>query len=123
MVGSCSAVNFAVSKELDLLFDWTSTRSSAKAAEDQRIITQPNAQGWQKPPGGSNKCNVDTTIFVPENKYGIGMIVRTDTSEFYRGMTMWFNRVPTRGSLASSSLVEGLGIFIYLRRAGLFTGG
>lgn len=51
---------------------------------------------WRKRVIGSFKCNVDAAIFNSDNKYGVGMCVKTYTSEFYCGRSMWFSGLRNR---------------------------
>lgn len=80
----------SVTKALDFLNEWTTARNCDIAANYTRNVTQPAEYYWREPAADSYKCNVDATIFSSNNKYGIAMSVRADTSEFYRAKTLWF---------------------------------
>lgn len=43
-----------------------------------------------------NRLDIKATIFNMENKYGVGMYVKTNARGFYKGKTMWLNGVPTQ---------------------------
>lgn len=85
----------SVRKATNLLFEWDATRAMARTksvrqgnlADVDPMVRLTNSNA------GEMKCNVDTTLFSQEGKYGIGMCV-FEMTEFVKANIVTFSGTP-----------------------------
>lgn len=93
--GVFQLVNHIVNKAMDFFHERGMVRVKRAAAMVSSADQNYRLQGWQQPQAGVYNCNAGTTLFNSDNKYMLGVCIRTSTSSFFKSKTMWFNGTPT----------------------------
>lgn len=93
------------------IVDWQ-TAMSRKASQNSRVVEKTKAvriTRWKPPEMGQLKLNVDASLFVGENSFSVGMLIRNEVGGFVRGKRMKIHgEMSVLEAEAQGSIQEGI---------------